>query len=68
MQKTKQQKGRRPGTVPPGKIGVYDREGNLRGHVGKTATAVTAARFTNERGHVLGKVAGRLAWTLPKAK
>lgn len=36
------------GKIPPGKIGVFDRAGNLRGHVGHLATAVTAARFTKQ--------------------
>jgi hypothetical protein len=58
-------KQRKPGTVPPGKIGVYDGDGNLRGHVGKQATSVTAARFTGKHGAKLGKKDGRLAWLTP---
>jgi hypothetical protein len=60
---------RKPGTVPPGKVGVYDRVGNLRGHVGKKATSVTASRFTNQPGAVLtkGKSKGeRDSWSFPK--
>jgi hypothetical protein len=64
--KTKIQKARRPGAVPPGKVGVYDRENRLRGHVTKAATSVSAARFTGEHGAVLGKVKGRTSWTFPK--
>jgi hypothetical protein len=58
-------KQRKPGTVPPGRIGVYDGDGNLRGHVGPKATSVTAARFTNQHGAKLGKKDGRLAWLTP---
>jgi hypothetical protein len=62
-------KQRKPGTVPPGKIGVYDRAGNLRGHVGNKATSVTAARFTGQAGATLtkGKSKGeRDSWSFPK--
>ena len=61
-------KPRKPGTVPPGKIGVYDAAGNIRGHVGPKATAASAARFTHRTDAVLGKVDGRPAWVLPKGK
>jgi hypothetical protein len=60
---------RKPGQVPPGKIAVLDRAGNLRGHVGKLATSVTASRFTGQPGAVLtkGKSKGeRDSWSFPK--
>ena len=50
-----------PGRVPDGRLGVYARDGSLRGHVGKLATSVTARRF-GLRHPVLGTVDGRLAW------
>ena len=58
-------KQRKPGEVPPGKFGVYDSDGNLRGHVGPRATAATAARFTGQTGAVLAKKDGREAWHFP---
>ena len=65
--KTKIQKARKPGTVPPGKVGVYDREGRLRGHLTRAATSVSASRFTGEHGAKLGKGPdGRASWTYPK--
>jgi hypothetical protein len=64
--KSKEQKNRKPGTVPPGKVGVYDRAGHLRGHLTTAATAASAARMAGESGHVLGKVKGRTSWTFPK--
>jgi hypothetical protein len=64
MSKKKQ---RKVGDVPPGKIGVYDRAGNLRGHVGNKATSVTAARFTGQAGAKLTKDKGeRDSWSFPK--
>ena len=57
---------RKPGTIPEGRIGVYDRKRQLRGVVGPKATSVTAARFTGELGAKLTKVDGRPAWTLPQ--
>jgi hypothetical protein len=59
-------KARRPGEVPPGKIAVLDRDGNVRGHVGPKATAATAARFTNQLGAKLTKKDGRTSWSFPK--
>jgi hypothetical protein len=62
-------KPRKPGDVPPGKIGVYDRANKLRGHVGSKATSVTASRFTGQPGAVLtkGKSKGeRDSWSFPK--
>ncbi len=61
-------KQRKPGTVPLGRIGVYDANGHLRGHVGSKATSVTAARFTEQHGAKLGKKNGRTAWLTPNAK
>jgi hypothetical protein len=61
-------KKRKPGTVPPGRIGVYDAGGNLRGHVGPKATEVTATRLTEQLGHVLSKRDGRPAWVIPNTK
>lgn len=49
------------GKLPPGRIGVYDGKGRLRGHVGHLATQVTASRFTKEP-MKLGKVGNTLAW------
>ena len=62
-------KQRRPGQVPPGRIPVLDRKGQLRGHVGPRATSVTASRFTGQPGAVLtkGKSKGeRDSWSFPK--
>jgi hypothetical protein len=62
-------KQRKPGTVPPGRIAVLDRAGNLRGHVGPHATSVTASRFTGQPGATLtkGKSKGeRDSWSFPK--
>jgi len=64
--KSKIEKGRKPGTVPPGRIGVYDRQDNLRGHLTPAATSVSAARFTGEHGAKLTKKDGRTTWTYPK--
>jgi hypothetical protein len=39
-------KDRKPGSVPPGRVGVYDARGNYRGHVGEVGgSAATAARL-----------------------
>jgi hypothetical protein len=61
-------KQRKVGEVPPGRIGVYDASGNLRGHVGPRATSVTATRFTEQHGAVLGKKNGRKAWLTPNQR
>jgi hypothetical protein len=55
----------KPGVIAPNRIGVYDGKGRLRGQVGPRATAVTASRFTGQRGMKLGKVNGRDAWIGP---
>ncbi len=51
----------RPGTVPPGKVGVYDHQGNRRGHVGPKASAATAERF-GVHNATLQRVRGAAAW------
>jgi hypothetical protein len=61
-------KQRKGGEVPPGRLGVFDAAGNLRGHVGPHATSVTAARFTNKHGAKLGTKDGRKAWLTPNEK
>jgi len=61
-------KDRKPGEVPPNRIGVYDAAGHLRGHVGPKATSVTAARLTEQHGAKLGKKNGRTAWLSPNQK
>ena len=50
-----------PGKIPDAKLGVYDAKGNLRGLVGRLATAATASRFTHH-GMKLAKKGGRDAW------
>lgn len=52
----------KPGHPPMNRILVVDHKGNIRGHVGKTATAATAARFVGHHGASLGKHEGRDAW------
>jgi hypothetical protein len=59
-------KQRKPGTVPAGKIGVYDAKDQLRGVVGPKATSVTASRFTNKLGAKLTTRDGRTSWSFPK--
>src|ERR1700728_274342 len=49
-----------PGKIPAGRLGVYSGRGNLLGHVGKLATAVTASRF-GARNAKLKQVNGALA-------
>jgi hypothetical protein len=56
-------KARKPGTIPAGKLGVYDEHGRLRGHVGPRATAATVSRFTNRSNAKLGKdKSGKPCW------
>lgn len=52
----------KPGTPPMHRIPIYDHRGNMRGHVGKTATAATVARFLGRHGAQLTKHDGRDAW------
>ncbi len=55
----------RPGIIPEHRVPIYDHKGQLRGHVGHKATAVTVARFTGQYGSKLGKKDGRPAWISP---
>lgn len=50
------------GHPPLHRIPVVDHEGNMRGHVGKTATGATVARFLGRHGAKIGKHEGRTAW------
>lgn len=59
---------RKPGTVPPGRLGCYDANGCIRGTVGPKATAATVGRFTGRTDAELGEVDGRRAWVTPKKK
>ena len=60
-------KTRKPGTVNPHKIPIYDDQDRLRGHVGPKATSVTVSRFTGKAGATLQKRDGRPSWTGPSA-
>lgn len=51
-----------PGEVAPHRIPIFDHKGNVRGHVGRTATAATVARFLGQHGAQLGEKDGRQAW------
>lgn len=56
-------KQRKPTGLPPvNRIGVYDVRGNLRGHVGRTATSATCARFLGNHSAKLTRMNGRPAW------
>lgn len=52
----------KPGMPPLNRIPIFDHKGNMRGHVGKTATQATVARFLGRHGAKLGKQEGRAAW------
>lgn len=52
----------KPGMPPVHRLAIYDHKGNMRGHVGRTATAATVARFLGRHGAQLGKKDGRDAW------
>lgn len=56
------------GTPPDGRLGVYSAQGDLLGHVGHTATAVTVGRFTHRPDAYPGKKDGRAAWLTPNTK
>lgn len=58
-------KGRKPGTVPDNRIAIVDHEGNIRGHVGRTATQAVVARIVGRHGSTLGQHAGKKAWKVP---
>ena len=53
---------RKPGTVPPNRIPIIDRNGAVRGHVGRTATQATVKRLIGTFDTKLGKHKGRPAW------
>ena len=59
-------KDRKPGEAPPNRVPIFDHLGNMRGHVGHTATPATIARFINQHGAKLGKKNGRPAWIGPE--
>lgn len=59
---TIKQKDRKPGDLPPNKLGCYDRKGQLRGVVGPRASSVTVARHTGQLGAKLTTINGRPAW------
>ena len=56
------------GAPPEGRLGVYDVKGNMRAHVGRTATPATCARFLGHHHVKLGKVEGRPAWIEQRRK
>jgi len=60
-------KKQKPGEAPPNRVPIFDGRGNMRGHVGKTATSATVARFIGQHGAKLGKKNGRTAWIGPAA-
>lgn len=49
-----------PGTLPDGRIPVFDRHGRRRAHVGYKASAATVSRFIPNP--VLGKKGGKDCW------
>jgi hypothetical protein len=52
-----------PGTLPAGRIAVLDHMGNMRGHVGKLATSLTASRFLGGKPAYLDKTdEGKPCW------
>lgn len=51
-----------PGEIPENRIPIHDHKGNVRGHVGHTATSATVARFLGHHGAELKKVEGRDTW------
>lgn len=62
MKKEMKDLGHETGETPSHRIPIYDHKGNVRGHVGRTATSATIARFTGHHGAKLGKKDGRDAW------
>lgn len=52
----------KPGHPPLHRIPIFDHKGNMRGHVGHSATQATVARFLGRHGAKLGKMEGRTAW------
>jgi len=59
---------RKPGDVPPGRLAIVDRDGNVRGHVGRTATQATVKRLLGSYDTKLGRHKGRPAWIQQPAK
>lgn len=57
-----QKKDPTPGEIPEHRIPIHDHKGNVRGHVGRTATSATVARFLGHHGAKLGMKDGRQAW------
>lgn len=51
-----------PGEIPAHRIPIHDHKGNVRGHVGHTATSATVARFLGHHGAELKTVKGRETW------
>lgn len=47
--------------APAGRIGIIDRDGHYRGHVGPRASQATVARF-GVRGAKLKRVKGKQCW------
>jgi hypothetical protein len=56
----------KPGLPPAGRLGIYDRNGNMRGHVGPRASAATVRRFGIEA--ELSNKDGRPAWVAIKGR
>lgn len=53
---------RKPGTVPPNRIAIVDRNGAIRGHVGRTATQAIVKRLIGTFDTKLGRHQGKPAW------
>lgn len=52
----------KPGAVREGRIPIYDRSRNLRGHCGPRMTEASMPRFGLTHGATLGVYKGRKAW------
>lgn len=52
----------KPGTVRDGRIGIYDHNGNCRGHCGPYATEATVSGRFGVKNPVLKTVRGKLEW------
>jgi hypothetical protein len=50
------------GEPPANRIAVLDHKLRVRGHVGRTATSATVARFGVGHGADIGKVKGKTVW------
>lgn len=57
---------RKPGSIPLGRVGVYDTRHNLRGHVAPSSSANVAARIIGKSAAVHGverrKVGSHYEW------